>query len=124
LVFFYVAKGKGERSAFVRDHPLILRTRVPLDGGAILVELLSATEEPLVTVFIAATPNRRGTTSICWRGFASTAYPAGMPWSARLRGLAGAAPFELFSQLDGAAIAALEVAPSWDRQRVIDKETA
>jgi nitrite reductase/ring-hydroxylating ferredoxin subunit len=117
-------KGKGERSAFVRDHPLILRTRVPLSGGAIGIELLDSEEAPLVTVLVSAIANRRGTTSLCWRGFAHAYAGHGIPLRARLRQLAAGRPFMIASHLDGAAVAALEVAPSWDRQRAIERKAA
>jgi nitrite reductase/ring-hydroxylating ferredoxin subunit len=108
-------KGKGLGPAFVRDHPLLVRTRVPLSGGAITVDLLDAGENPMVTVLIAATANRRGTTSIAWRGFAHPRASAG-PLGWRLRRIAGKAPFTVFAGIEGRAIAALEKAPSLDRR--------
>ncbi len=117
-------KGKGERSAFVRDHPLILRTRVPLAGGAIGIELLDSLEAPLVTVFLSAVENRRGTTSLCWRGFAHEYAAGGIPMRARLRQMVAGRPFTITSMLDGAAVAALEVAPSWDRKRAMERIAA
>ena len=110
-----VWKCKGNGPAFVRDHSLWVRTRVPLRGGDIRVELLSADEEPLVTIFIAASENRRGTTSLVWRGFRhATAAP--LSWRWRMARAIGRAPFAIFPHIDGAAVAALEVAPSRDRR--------
>ena len=110
-----VWKGKGPGPAFVRDHPLLVRTRVPLAGGDIVVELLDAAEQPLVTLFVAANANWRGTTSLVWRGFAHARARTGPPgW--RLRRLAGTAPFTVRSGVDGRAIAALEAAPSRERR--------
>jgi len=116
-----VWKGRGIGPAFVRDHPLLVRTRVPLAGGDVTVELLDADERAMVTLLIGATANRRGTTSLVWRGFAhahagkSPAAPLG--W--RLRRLAGAAPFAVAGTIDGRAVAALEAAPSHDRRRLM-----
>ncbi|MFC5477846.1 Rieske 2Fe-2S domain-containing protein [Massilia suwonensis] len=106
--------GKGIGPAFVRDHPLLLRTRVPLAGGNITAELLDADEQPLVTVFIAAGANLRGTTSLAWRGFAH-ARAAGGPLGWRLRRLAGRAPFSVTQAIDARAVALVEAAPSRER---------
>ena len=111
-----VWKGKGAGPAFVRDHPLLVRSRVPLAGGLVTVTLLSADEEELVTVLIAASENRRGTTSLCWRGFRHAQAMPGMPLKTRCAQALGQAAFEVFAQIDGTAIAALEVAPSLERQ--------
>ncbi len=111
-----VWRGRGIAPAFVRDHPLLLRTRVPLDGGDIRVELMSAEETPLATVLIAASENRRGTTSLCWRGFLHADCVAHASWRWRIARAAGRPPFEVFSRIDGAAIASLEVAPSRERR--------
>lgn len=116
-----VWKGRGFGPAFVRDHPLVVRTRVPLAGGAITVELLTAEEAPLVTVFIAASENRRGTTGLCWRGFQHDAAARSMSWRWWMSRLAGRPPFEVSWSIDGAAIAALEVAPSLDRAMALAK---
>lgn len=111
-------KGRGPGPAFVSDHPLLVRTRVPVTGGAITVELLNAGEEVLVTVLIAATANRRGTTSLAWRGFAH-ARTSSRPLGWRLRRMAGKAPFSVFADIEGRAIAALEKAPSLERRGII-----
>jgi hypothetical protein len=108
-------KGRGLGPAFVSDHPLLVRTRVPLAGGAITVELLNADEEALVTVLIAATANRRGTTSLAWRGFAHARARTG-PLGWRVRRIAGKAPFTVFADIEGRAVAALEKAPSLERR--------
>lgn len=113
-----VWKGKGLGPAFVSDHPLLVRTRVPLAGGDILVELLNAGEEALVTVQVAATSNRRGTTSLAWRGYAHARAQTG-PLAWRLRRLAGKAPFTVFANIEGRAVAALEKAPSLARRGII-----
>lgn len=110
-----VWQGRGPGPAFVRDHPLLVRARVPLSGGDIVMALLDAAERPLVTLFIAATAGRRGTTSLVWRGFAHAHAHMGPPgW--RLRRLAGAPPFTVRTALDGRAIAALVAAPSRERR--------
>lgn len=108
-------KGKGVGPAFIRDYPLVVRTSVPLVGGVITVELLSVDEEPLITICIAATENRRGTTSLCWRGglHGSTISDSTMRW--RFSRVIGRKPFEVFSKIDGNAIAALQIAPSLER---------
>lgn len=100
--------------AFVTDHPLIVRTSVSLAGGAALVGLLDADETPLVTVFVASSANRRGTTSLCWRGFQHDARVAGAPLRWQIARATGRAPFRIREQIDGAALAALLVAPSRD----------
>ena len=100
--------------AFVVDHPLIVRTAVPLASGTIRVDLLDADEAPLVTVCIAASANRRGTTSLCWRGFRHDTRIAAAPLRWRLARGRGHAPFRIHPLIDGAALAALLVAPSRD----------
>ncbi|RQH04944.1 Rieske 2Fe-2S domain-containing protein [Paraburkholderia dinghuensis] len=100
--------------AFVTDHPLIVRTSVSLAGGAALVALLDADETPLVTVFVASSANRRGTTSLCWRGFWHDARVAGAPLRWQIARATGRSPFRVREQIDGAALAALLVAPSRD----------
>ena len=117
-----VWKGKGIGPAFVRDHPLLVRTRVPLAGGDVIVELLDAGERALVTVLVAASANRRGTTSLAWRGFAH-AHCAGAPLGWRLRRIAGMAPFFIKRMIDGQAVAALEVAPSRERRPGTESST-
>ncbi|WP_312550310.1 Rieske (2Fe-2S) protein [Massilia sp.] len=106
--------GKGVGPAFVRDHPLLVRTRVPLAGGDITAELLDADEQPLVTVLIGASANLRGTTSLAWRGFAHER-AAGAPFGWRLRRLAGRAPFTVAQAIDARAVALVEAAPSRER---------
>lgn len=120
LVLDRGAMWKGQRlgPAFVSDHPLLVRTRVPLAGGDITVELMDAAEEALVTVQVAATANRRGTTGLAWRGFAHAGASTG-PLRWRLRRLAGKAPFTVFGNIEGRAIAALENAPSLSRRGII-----
>lgn len=111
-----VWKGKGVGPAFVRDHPLLVRTRVPLSGGLITVTLLDADEAALATAFIGASENRRGTTSLCWRVSWQAHVAGGEPFRWRLRRLTGKPPVIIKSQIDGAALAALEVAPSLERR--------
>ena len=111
-------KGRGPGPAFVSDHSLLVRTRVPLAGGDIAIELLDAAEQALVTVQVAATANRRGTTSLAWRGFAHARANTG-PRGWRLRRFAGMPPFTLFAAIEGRAIAALEKAPSLARRGII-----
>ena len=101
-------------SQFVADYPLIVRTTVPLAGGNVRVALLTGAELPLVTVHIASGANRRGTTSLCWRGFVHTGNVGAMPLRWRAKRALGQRPFEVMSNIDGAAIAALLVAPSRD----------
>jgi nitrite reductase/ring-hydroxylating ferredoxin subunit len=103
--------------AFITDHPLIVRTTLALAGGSIKVELLSAAEAPLVTIFIAASANLRGTTGICWRGFVHDVKVPGAPLRWRIARAAGRAAFQIFGEIDGAAIAALQIAPSRDLAR-------
>jgi hypothetical protein len=99
-------------SNFVVDYPLMVRTAVALAGGAVQVDLLDADESPVVTVLMGASPNRRGTTSLCWRGFwHGTALP-GAPLRWRSARALGKPPFEVFAEIKGAGIAALLVAPS------------
>lgn len=115
-----VWRGRGPGPAFVRDHPLVLRTRVPLAAGAITVELLTAQELPLVTVQIAASSHRRGTTAVCWRGYCHAGASVQEPWRVRLRRAIcpySRVPFTVHTHIDGAAIAALPVAPSLERRR-------
>lgn len=114
-----VWKGKGPGPAFVRDYPLWLRTRVPLDGGDIQVELMTADEVLLVSIVIAASANRRGTTSLCWRGFQRRNPVSATPLKWRLRQAAGMPLFDVFGAVDGRAVAAVEVAPSIERHAAV-----
>lgn len=106
-------------SQFVADYPLIVRSSVDVVGGAARIELLTDAEQPLVTVQLATGANRRGTTSVCWRGFnhpAAGAGPLHAPLRAPLRWRArralGRAPFQIHANVDAAALAALLVGPS------------
>ena len=105
-------------SNFVVDYPLMVRTAVALSGGAVQVELLDADESPVVTVFMATNPNLRGTTSLCWRGFWHETRLAGAPLRWRSARALGKPPFEVFEAINGAAVAALLVAPSRDLETV------
>lgn len=110
-------------SQFVIDYPLIVRTAVPLNGGTLRIDLLSEEEVPLSTLFIASNANRRGTTSLCWRGFMHRSAVAKAPLRWRAARTMGRAPFQVHARIDGAAIAALLVAPSRDltalRQQIL-----
>jgi nitrite reductase/ring-hydroxylating ferredoxin subunit len=99
-------------SQFVVDYPLIVRTAVPLNGGTVRVDLLSEDELPLVTLMIATGANRRGTTSLCWRGYVHEQVPARAPLRWRAARLRKQAPFQVKSLIDGAAVAALLQASS------------
>jgi hypothetical protein len=101
-------------SQFVVDYPLIVRTAVPLSGGTVRVDLFSEEELPLVTLVIATGANRRGTTSLCWRGFVHQQEPAKAPLRWRLARVRKQVPFKVKSLIDGAAVAALLQAPSRD----------
>lgn len=98
--------------AFVTDHPLILRTAVPLQGGTMRVQLLTADETPLVSLLIAATPHLRGTTGLVWRGFRHAGSVRGAAWRWRLARTRGQPAFSIRRHVDGAALSALLVAPS------------
>ncbi|WP_297844116.1 Rieske 2Fe-2S domain-containing protein [Pseudomonas sp.] len=108
-------------SNFVIDYPLIVRTAVPLTGGGIRVDLLSEEEVQLSTLFIASGANRRGTTSLCWRGFMHNNRIAKAPLRWRAARAVNRLPFTVRSQIDGAAIAALLVAPSRDLAALRDQ---
>lgn len=114
-----VWKGKGVGPAFVRDHPLLVRTRVPLDGGLIVVLLLDADERALATAVIGASENRRGTTSLCWRISWHKHRTSGEPLRWRLRRATGKPPVRIKAHIDGVALAALELAPSLERHRAL-----
>lgn len=120
-----VRRGKGQKSAFVRDHPLVLRTRVPVVGGDVWVELLDGEEQPLMSILIGASENLRGTTRLCWRGFIHSRAMVGAPFGWWLRRLTRRSPFAPLASIDGAQLAALAVAPSREREvRVADKGDA
>ena len=99
-------------SNFVVDYPLIVRTTLALAGGAVQVNLLDVDESPVVTVLMGVSPSRRGTTTLCWRGFWHAARLAGAPLRWRTARALGKPPFEVFHDIKGAAIAALLVVPS------------
>ncbi|MEO8645083.1 MAG: (2Fe-2S)-binding protein, partial [Pseudomonas sp.] len=101
-------------SQFVVDYPLIVRTAVPLSGGSIRVDLLNEEELPLITLVIATGANRRGTTSLCWRGFVHEQVPARAPLRWRFARARKQAPFQVKNLIDGVAVAALLQAPSRD----------
>lgn len=85
-----------------------------LAGGAIKVDLLDGDESPVVTVLMGTSANRRGTTSLCWRGFWHEARLPGAPLRWRSARALGKSPFEVFAEIKGAELAALLPAPSRD----------
>ncbi|WP_252739463.1 hypothetical protein, partial [Acinetobacter baumannii] len=91
---------------------MIVRTAVPLSGGSIRVDLLNEEEMPLVTLMIATGANRRGTTSLCWRGFVTEHVPAKAPLRWRIARAFSRSPFRVNHLIDGVAVAALLQAPS------------
>jgi len=99
---------------FVVDYPLIVRTCVPLVGGDVRVDLLTSEENPICSVFVASGANRRSTTSLCWRGFMHDHDVETAPLHWRARRATRRPPFSVSSEIDGAQIAALLVAPSRD----------
>lgn len=99
---------------FVVDYPLIVRTSVPVAGGTVRIELLTAEERQLVTVVLGSAAHRRGTTSICWRGFLHKEHIGVTPLRWRAARAAGRAPFTVSSEISGAVVASLLVAPSRD----------
>ncbi len=107
-----VWKGKLPAPAFVTEHPLIVRTHVPISGGQIQVALLTAEEKPVATLAIASNIGRRGTTAVCWRGFSDTAHVSHAPLRWRLRRALGKPLFEVLTHIDGALIASLLAEPS------------
>lgn len=114
LVLDRGAVWSGQRPGpdFVTDHALIVRTALPLSGGLISVQLLTAEALPIVTVHIAACANRRGTTRLSWRGMLHTTQVNGAPLRWRSARAIGRAPFKVFPAVDGATVAALRVEPS------------
>ena len=111
-----VWRGKGQKPAFVRDFPLVLRTRVPLVGGDVWIELLDGDEQPLMSIMLAASENLRGTTRFCWRGFVHSRAERGASFEWWLRRLTRRSPFAPVARIEGAELAALAVAPSRERQ--------
>jgi nitrite reductase/ring-hydroxylating ferredoxin subunit len=107
-----VWKGRLPAPAFVTEHPLIVRTHVPLSGGHIRIELLTAAEQRLATVELGTSANRRDTTGICWRGYSDTDAVAGAPLRWRLRRALGKPLVEVFTQIDGVLLASLLAEPS------------
>ncbi|HDZ56339.1 MAG TPA: (2Fe-2S)-binding protein [Pseudomonas xinjiangensis] len=105
---------------FVVDYPLIVRTSVPVRGGDIRVELLTEQEAPLCTVFIASGANRRGTTSVCWRGFLHQSDVSHVPLRWRAARKMKRPPFRVHTQVDGKLLATLLEAPSRDLARLRD----
>tara|TARA_R110000850_G_scaffold52732_4_gene127121 strand:- start:6606 stop:7547 length:942 start_codon:yes stop_codon:yes gene_type:complete len=106
---------------FVIDYPLVVRTSVPISGGDIRVDLLTADDTPLCTVLIASGANRRGTTSLCWRGFLYQCKSSVTSLRWRAARATQRPPFRVHSHLDGAALATLLVAPSRDLGRLRDQ---
>ncbi len=107
-----VWSGRLPGPAFVADHSLIVRTSLPLRGGLITVQLLTADAMPVATLHIAACANRRGTTRLSWRGVLHTQHVSGAPLRWRIARAIGRSPFRVFSSIDGTTLAALRVAPS------------
>lgn len=101
-----------ELGPFLADFPLMVRTSAPLTGGVATVQLLTDDERPVFTLLLATAPNRRGTTSVCWRGHmhAGAALEAPPEW--RRRRTDGLAPFTLVERIDAAAVAGLLALPS------------
>lgn len=119
-----VWKGKLPPPAFVTDHPLIVRTAVPLAGGSITVELLTADERPLATVRISAVAHRRGTTGVCWRGREHANHLAGAPLRWRAARAMGIPLIRMFTTLDGKAFADLLTGPSEELRTVRSEQPA
>jgi hypothetical protein len=107
-----VWRGQMPGPDFVADHALIVRTALPLSGGLISVQLLTAETLPVVTVHIAACANRRGTTRLSWRGVLHTTQVSGAPLRWRSGRAIGRAPFTIFPAIDGATVAALHIEAS------------
>ncbi len=101
-------------SNFVTDYPLIVRSSVPLAGGTSQITLLTGDETPLITIVLGSAANLRGTTSVCWRGLVHDDHLASTPWYWRLARSLGRTPFKVVRQIDGAAVAALLLAPARD----------
>lgn len=103
----------NELGSFIADFPLMLRTTVPLSGGAVTVELLTDDEQPIFTLLLVTTANHRGTISLCWRGHMHSGtelLDAPAPWhEARAE---GRPPFRVIDRIDAAAVAALLPIPS------------
>lgn len=109
-----VWKRQWQPSQFVIDYPLIVRTSVPLAGGTVRVDLLDANETAIITVFIGSGANRRGTTSLCWRGYVASADITGASLRWHLARRLQRPPFSVFTAIDGAAVASLLVGPYRD----------
>jgi hypothetical protein len=107
-----VWRGRVLGPQFVTDHPLVVRTHVPVAGGGGLIELMNADEEPLITVFIGTAPNKRGATSLFWRGRTHARLAECAPFRWKVSGLRGRPAFEVFTPPDGAAVATLPPGPS------------
>lgn len=97
---------------FVVDHPLIVRTAVSLQGGAVQVSLLDANEHPLASVLIGTAAHRRGTTAVCWQAVQHDAAALARPWRWRLARARQRPIATVLTQLDAKALAALPMAPS------------
>jgi len=101
----WLHKGKPP-SKWDRDYPFILRTVSSLREGTLEQQLIGEKDQRVAQIFMGVMPGLRGTTNIVWRGYINSEHPA----AARIN--RGKPPIEVFSHLDGMAIANLLVGPS------------
>jgi phenylpropionate dioxygenase-like ring-hydroxylating dioxygenase large terminal subunit len=120
LIVDRAASWAGERLApeFQTELPLIVRTSVPLQGGTMRLDLLSADERLLASLHLAAIAHKRGTTRLSWRGYAADGATDHAPWGWRLQRLRGRSPFEVRRQVDADTLANLLVTPSHELARL------
>lgn len=101
----WLQKGKPP-SKWDRDYPFILRTAASLRDGTVEQTLIDEKDQCIARIYMGVIPGPRGTTKIVWRGYLNPDHPAARTINR------GKPPIQLFSRLDGLAIADLIVGPS------------
>ena len=90
---------------------LALRTEIWPEQSVVRVQLLDAGEEILLAAVIAVVPGKRHTSQLHWRCYYSPNFAHAAPLAVRLRVSKGC-PLDVFSAVEGAALADLMVGPS------------
>lgn len=108
----WLHKGK-QPSKWASDYPFILRTTASLREGTFTNELIDERDVTVAQVYMGAIPGLRGTTNIVWRGQMNSNHPSAAKINRNKN------PIEVFSTLDGMAIAGLLIGPSKFYQEAI-----
>ncbi|NNC37661.1 MAG: (2Fe-2S)-binding protein [Acidimicrobiales bacterium] len=108
----WIRRGKPP-SKWATDYPFILRTISSFEDGTIIHQLFDDKEQIVAQIYMSIFPGTRSTTNIVWRGNVNFNHKDAGKIS-RTK-----APIDIFSHLDGEAIANLLVGPSSQFQEAV-----